>query len=707
MTRSSALEALFAPRSITLVGATERAGSVGATLTRNLLDGGTTAALHLVNRAGRAVFGRPAWAGVEALPDVAELALVAVPADSVADIVTQLGRRGCKAAIVISAGFEGADARAASRRSALIEAAASADIRVLGPNCLGLISSPAGLNASFARGQPPAGNLAVLSQSGAVAAAVLDWAPSAGVGVSRLVTVGDALDLDLADLLDWLGEDPATEAILLYLEGLKAGPSFAAAARAAVRRKPVIVLKGGRSAEGAKAALTHTGALAGADAVYAAAFRDAGLLQVDSLQALLDAGMTFSRLRRVPARRVGIVTNGGGAGILAVDHLGESGCALAKLAPETLAALDRRAPRAWSRGNPVDLLGDAPAAAYGAATATLLQANEVDIVLALNCPTAVADSDEAAAATVGALRANTGDKPVFAAWLGERSTNEGRRRLNQAGAPCFTTPEAAIRAAGWLATGAQLADRAGRQAAEPAVDGRAARVRPLIDRCRAQGLKALDPPAVEALLTAYGLPFVRTRVATGVEDAAVTAEILGVPVALKILSRDISHKSDVGGVALGLEGRAQVRAAAREMLGRVRAARPDARLDGFLLQEMALRPKAQEVIAGLFRDPTFGAVVMVGHGGVAVEAMADRALSLAPLDAQSGMEMIGRTRVARLLAGYRDRPAADLAALAGILVAVGQIAESLPEIAELDLNPILCDVHGALVVDARVGLSAV
>lgn len=703
MTLAPALKALFAPRSIALVGATERPGSVGSHLTANLLAGGFDGPLHLVNRTGGIVHGHAACAGVQTLPEDPDLAVIAVPASDVVQVVSDLAARKCTAAIVISAGFEGHDEESSALRAALMTAARSGGVRLVGPNCLGVISPPDGLNASFARGRPPAGNLAVLSQSGAVAAAALDWAPSAGVGFSRVVTLGDALDLDVAELLTYLAADEATRAILLYLEGLADGPAFLEAARAAGLSKPVIVLKGGRSAEGAKAALTHTGALAGADAVYSAAFRKVGLLQVDSLQDFLDAGAIFSRLPRHAIRHLGIVTNGGGAGILAVDAMAATGCELATLTPTTLELLDQGAPKNWSHRNPVDLLGDAAPAAYSAAMEVLLRAPEVDAVLILNCPTAVADSGEAAEAAARAVERVGPQKPVLAAWLGEESVAVGRSILQTAAIPCFRTPEAAVRAAGWLDQAARFAEQASVTHRHPAPE-RAARAESEIARCRTQGLTAMDPASVQALLEAYGIPSVRTHVATSAMDAAVTAQILGEPVALKILSRDISHKSDVGGVVLGLKGRAAVLAAADAMRARVTAQRPAARLDGFLVQEMVSRPKAQEVIVGMFRDPTFGPVVMIGQGGVAVEVVADRALALPPLDEASALDLIGRTRVSRLLRGFRDRPAAQLTALAQILIGVGQLALELPEVSELDLNPVLCDERGALAIDARIGL---
>jgi acetyltransferase len=409
-----------------------------------------------------------------------------------------------------------------------------------------------------------------------------------------------------------------------------------------------------------------------------------------------------------------VLTNGGGAGVLAADALERGGGVLTTLSPKTQAALRHGLAPSAAVGNPVDILGDATAAAYGASLAALLAAPEAQAVLVLNCPTAVTDSGEAADAVVAASRST--EKILMAAWLGETSVAEGRRKLNAAGIPAYASPEAAVRAFRRMAEAHRLREVQLRPlASADAVDDVAA-ARAVVQAAQAAGRTSLDPLEAQAVLRAYGMPILETRRAATATAAGDAAADLG-PVALKILSRDITHKSDVGGVRLGLVGRGQVMRAARAMQARVRAARgawrggggaarPHARLEGFLVQAMADRPQAQEVLAGLIRDPTFGPVVVVGHGGVAVEVLADRALALPPLDLALARDLVGRTRVARLLAGYRDRPPADLDAMAHVLVALGRLAADLPEVSELDLNPVLCDAQGVLAVDARIALSA-
>ena len=698
------LDALFAPRAIVLVGASARAGSVGAVLASNLVEGGFPGELMFVNPRGGSILGRTVFAAVSDLPLTPDLAVVATPAPAIPGVIAELGARGCRAAVIISAGFEEGDPETARLRGALLEAARAHGVRLIGPNCLGVLSPREGINASFAKGKAATGGLALIAQSGAVAAAALDWAPAHGLGFSHVVTVGDSLDVDMADLLEHLAADPATDAILLYVESLREAPRFLRAARMAALAKPVIAIKGGRSAAGAKAAFSHTGALAGADAVYEAAFRRAGVLQVETLDAFLDAAATFSRTGAEPAQTLAILTNGGGAGVLAVDALERHGGQLARLSDETLATLARVAPDHWSRGNPVDILGDAQPAVFGRALDVLMAAPEVDAVLILNCPTAVADSTEAADAVIAAVRASPHAKPIFTSWIGETSQAEARRRFAAAGLPTFPSPESAVRGFAQLtrveALQAQL--RASPDSGDSVADVAAARA--VVAGALADGRAALTPPEVSALLAAYGIPALPARIVRSPDDAGAAAEAFGGAVALKILSADISHKSDVGGVQLHLSGRDATTAAATAMLAAVAKLRPDAVVEGFLVQPMVIRPKAQEILAGLVRDPTFGPVVMVGHGGVAVEVLADRVLGLAPLDLGLARDMIARTRVSRLLAGYRDRPPADLDALSQVLVALGRLAIDLPEVAELDLNPVLCDETGALTVDARVAL---
>jgi acetyltransferase len=698
------LDALFQPAAIALIGASNRAGSVGAVLAKNLLESGFSGPLMPVNPHERAVRSTLAYDSVAHLPFPPDLAVIATPAPSVPGLIAELGARGCRAAVVISAGFEGAEG--AGLRQAALDAARPHLLRIVGPNCLGVICPAGGVNASFAHLTPRAGGLALVSQSGAIAAAALDWAHSRGLGFSKIVTVGDALDVDAGDLLDYLALDPDTKAILLYVESVTAARKFMSAARIAARAKPVIVMKAGRSSAGAKAAFSHTGALAGADAVYDAAFRRAGLLRVFELREVFEAAETLGAGLATAGDRLAILTNGGGAGVLAVDALEARGGQLAELSPATLAALGAIAPPNWSKRNPVDILGDAPASLYESALAVLAAAPEVDAILVMNCPVAVTDSTDAARAVLRAAPLGVRRKPVVTCWLGGAAVAEGRRLLSAAGLPSAEAPDEAVR------TVMHLVDYRRNQALllqTPAAISDApdtAAARRIVVAALAEGRASLTDPEARSLLAAYGVPVVASGVAEDPAAAEVLAEELAGPVALKILSRDISHKSDVGGVALGLVGGPAVKAEATAMLARVRAARPEATIDGFVVEAMVRRPQSQELLVGIARDPTFGPVVLFGQGGTAAEVIADRCVGLPPLDDVLARDMIARTRVARLLGGYRDRPPADLAAIARVLIALGQIAADLPQISELDINPLLADADGVVALDARVGLAA-
>ncbi len=693
------LDALFRPAAIALVGASNSPGSVGQVLSRNLLESGFAGPVLPVALTARAIRSAVAYRTVGELPLTPDLAVIATPPPTIPGLIAELGARGCRAAVVITAGLD------ADLRQAMLDAARPHLLRIVGPNCLGFISPIAGINASFAHLTPPAGSLALVTQSGAVAAAAIDWAHARGIGFSHILSIGDAADVDVGDLLDYLALDPDTRGILLYVESLSDARKFMTAGRIAARSKPVVVIKAGRSASGAKAAFSHTGALAGSDLVYDAAFRRAGMLRVGDLRELFDAVSTLAAGQIVTGDRLAILTNGGGAGVMAADALEARGGRLADLAPETLERLNACAPTHWSRANPVDILGDARAPVYGQALEALLADPNADAVLVMNCPTAVGDSTAAADAVIAAIGTARRHRPVFSAWLGQTAVAEGRRRLVSAGVPAHETPDEAVRAF------MHLVDHRRNQQAlvrTPAVDRAAApdreAARAVIDAARAEGRVGLTDPEAREILKAYGVPALESVTVTSPEAAGEAAAKMGRPVALKILSPDISHKSDVGGVVLGLMDAAATEASARAMLARVAAAKPDARIQGLVVEPMVNRPQARELLAGIAHDPTFGPVILFGSGGVAVEIVADRVIGLPPLDDMLAKDMIARTRISRLLPAYRDRGPADLDAIAGVLVRLAQLAADLPEIAELDINPLLADSDGVLALDARVAL---
>ena len=706
------LDTFFHPKSIALIGASNRPGSVGAVLARNLMDGGFDGPIMPVNPKHRSIGGVYAWPDIDSLPDTPDLAIVATPADAVAGVTADLRARGTRAVCVVTAGFgEGGDKTGEARRAALEKAAGP--MRILGPNVLGLMVPGMGINASFSHICPPPGDLAFVSQSGAMLTAVSDWAASRGIGFSHLVSLGDKMDVDFGDMLNYLTSDPQVRAILLYIEAIGDARKFMSAARAAARTKPVVVIKAGRFAEGAAAASSHTGALAGADTVYDAAFRRAGMLRVFDMQELFDAVQTLSSdLRRLDAGisdRLAILTNGGGVGVLATDALMQRGGRLASLSAETIDKLNATLPATWSKANPVDIIGDAPGARYTAALEALLADPGADAVLVVNCPTAIADSSEAAEAIVGALPRQ--HKPVLTAWLGDNAAQKARTLFIRNRIPTYNTAEEAVRA--FMHVVRYNRNQAMLMQAPPNVDGAGgepdrAAVRRIIDAALAEGREWLSEAEAKRILDAYDIPIARTYTAPDAEAAYMVARgfKMGDLVAVKVLSKDITHKSDVGGVVLNLTTPEQVREATELMLTRLRKDYPDAEIEGVTVQEMIRRPGAHELIVGLNEDPQFGPVILFGKGGKEVEVVGDTATALPPLNDVLAESLIEETHVYRLLKGYRAEPAADLAALRRTLIRIGQLAIDFAEVKELDINPLIADAQGVVALDARIKVAA-
>jgi acetyltransferase len=706
------LDSLFDPASVAVIGASPRPASVGATVWRNLCDGQYRGALMAVNPKHRELDGRPVVARVRDLPMAPELAVICTPPATVPGLIAELGERGTRAAIVMTAGLT------AAQKQTMLDAARRHLLRILGPNCLGLLAPHIGLNASFAHVGAEAGSLAFVSQSGALVTAMLDWARGRGLGFSHFVSLGEHADVDFGDMLDWLASDARTRAILLYIESVEAPRKFMSAARSAARNKPVLVVKAGRSAQGQQAAASHTGALAGADIVFDAAIRRAGMLRVDTLQDLFIAAEALAHHNSAtghdptPAEtsrreRLTLLTNGGGAGVMAADAAAEAGLELAPLAPALLTRLDGFLPANWSRGNPVDIIGDAPVDRYVQTLQALLDEPETGTVLFMHAPTAIVPSADIARALVPL--ASREPRRVVSSWLGDPGVAQARRIFHAAGIPSYDTPEQAVHACALLATYRRNQEQL--MQAPPARTARAepdlTRVRELVAAVLDSGREMLTEPEAKALLQAAGVPVVATEVVGADPAEAVrAAQAIGFPVVLKILSEQISHKSDVGGVALQLEDADDVRHAARAMLARVRRLQPQAQVQGFTVQTMVRRPQALELIVGSHVDPLFGPVILFGQGGTAVEVVADRAVALPPLNGPLAKALIERTRVARLLAGWRDVPAADHDALVQVLTGLSQLLAEEPRIAEIDINPLLADAQGVLALDARVRVSA-
>ncbi len=700
------LECMFHPSAIALVGASKTPGSIGWVLARNLMSGGFDGPIMPVNPKHRAIGGALAWPNVAALPVVPDLGVICTPPDVVPGVIAELRDKGCKAAVVITAGFgEGGDRVGVERAAALRRAAG--DMRILGPNVLGLMVPGVGLNAGFAHKAPLRGDLAFVAQSGAVLASVLDWASARGIGFSHMVALGDMLDVDFGDTLDYLARAPEVRAILLYIEAIKEAREFMSAARSAARMKPVVVVKGGRRAEGARAASSHTGALAGSDAVYDAAFRRAGMLRVIDMSELFDAVETLSRAPRFRGSRMAILTNGGGMGVMATDALIDEGGQLAELAPDTIAQLDTLLPKTWSRGNPVDIIGDAPPERYAESLQLLLKDPGVDAVLVLNTPTAVADST--AAAQVVADQLSDKHPPVLTCWLGTNASAPARKTFVERGIPSYDTPGEAVRA--FMHMVRYDVNQKLLMQVPPSVpqefEPDTATVRALLDEALAAGRKWLTEPAAKAVLRAYGVPVGEFATAETAEAAAAAAAAMTGPYVVKIVSPDIIHKSDVGGVTLDLATPEAVVIAAQAILDRARDVAPEADIDGVIVEQMVRRPGSHELIVGISEDPQFGPVVLFGQGGLAVEEIGDTAMALPPLNPLLARSLMERTRIFRLLRGYRDQPPADLDAVALTLIQVAQLATDFAEIIELDINPLLADARGVLALDARIRIGRV
>ena len=652
------LKSLFAPRAIAVAGASPRELSLGRIVLGNLRGAGFKGPIHLVNPRYPEIEGQATVPTIESIDPPPDLMIVTTPAAMVPGLIGSAGARGVGAAIVITAGLGHGPGSVAEQAQ---QAARTYGLRLLGPNCLGLFVPSARLNASFAVHQPKIGDLALISQSGGVAAGLVEWAAGRSIGFSGIVSIGDAVDIDFGDLLDYFALDRKTRAILMYMESISDVRKFMSAARAAARVKPVIVVKAGRHVQAARAAATHTGALAGVDAVYAAAFRRAGLLRVFDLDELFAAAETLGRLHPFEGKRLAIMTNGGGIGVLAVDRVIDLGGTLATLSAETLAKLDSALPPTWSKSNPVDIVGDADAARYAVALQALLDDTENDAVLAMNVPTALAAPSDCADAVVRVVQQERAKhasyKPVLAVWVGD----DGRaaKAFDAAAIPYYSSETDAIRGfmhlVRYVEANRHLMETPPSVPTEFASDTEKARQ--VIAEALAAGKTWLDPLDVNRLFDAYGLPVSPAILArNGKEAVAAGRPFLeqGQGVVVKVLSPDIIHKSDVDGVRLNLTSEKAVAAETEDILQRARAARPAARLSGVTVHPMFVRPKARELIVGLADDPTFGPVVVFGSGGTAVEVTDDKALALPPLDLKLAGDLIDRTRVSRLLRGYRQ-----------------------------------------------------
>jgi acetyltransferase len=696
------LRPLLLPRSVALVGATEHEGKLGQIVLRNLVEAGFTGELHLVNRRREKIGGMRCHRSLPAIGKPVDLAIITTPPDPIPEILEDAGRAGVKGAVILTAGFAELGAAGKERQAKVIEIARANGVRVLGPNCIGFMRPRLQLNASSIASAAKRGRLAVVSQSGAFCAALVDFAATTEIGFSTVISLGAAADVDFGEILDFLINDPETEGIVLYIEGIHDARRFMSSLRAASRTKPVIILKTGRHLSGSKAASSHSGALVGDDEVFSAALRRAGTVRVKTYTQLFAAARILAARRIPQGSRLAIVTNGGGPGVMAADSADANGVPLARLASETLKVLDAALPPHWSHGNPVDIVGDARADRFEAATRAVLADPNVDALVVMQVPMAGSTPEAAASAVVAAAKGSP--KPVLTAWLGSVERATSHEIFEAASIPHFFTPENAVEAFSFMASYRrnQLllleVPPPLPQLDEPDL----ATAETLRRKLVAEGRTVMTEDESKALVRAFGLPAPETFVATTPEEALAAARRLGFPVALKILSPDIVHKSDHGGVRLNLRNGRMVVSAWRAMMAEVSRRRRDARITGAVVQKMIVMPRSREVLVGIATDPVFGPVVLFGAGGIAVEAIGDTAVMLPPLSRSLALDLIRQPRVHRVLEAFRDYPAADIEALVRILLQVSTLACALPWVQELDLNPVLVNDRGAAVVDARV-----
>lgn len=700
------LDVFFRPKSVAVIGATENRGTVGRTLLWNLISSSFGGTVYPVNPKRPSVLGIKAYKRVSDIPEPVDLAVIATPAPTVPDLISECVSLGVPGAIIISAGFKEFGPEGAALE-AQISKIARGKMRIVGPNCLGLMCPPSGLNASFAKGIAGVGKVGFLSQSGALGTAVLDWSLREKIGLSAFASLGSMLDVGWGDLIDYLGNDPLTDSIVIYMESVGDARSFMSAAREVSLTKPIIIIKAGRTEAAAKAAVSHTGSLVGRDDVLDAAFERCGVIRVNSISDLFLMAATLAKQPRPKGPRLTIVTNAGGPGVLAADSLIENGGQLATVSESAIQEMNTFLPGPWSHANPVDVLGDADASRFGRSFEVSAKDANTDGLLVILTPQAMTDATETAQQLALQKAGTSTGKPVLASWMGGETVADGRRILSDAGIPAFDYPDTAARifCTMWsysanlkslYETPTPIADTEGTP-----VD--ATTVSSLLNEVHATGRTLLTEYESKKLLSLYGIPTVDTRLARTVEDAVKEAKALGFPVVLKVDSKTITHKSDVGGVVLNITDESGVRKAWDSILAGVTRHKGASAFEGVTVQAM-VRHEGYDVILGVSPDPQFGPVLLFGTGGTLVEVYQDKSLALPPLTSTVARRLMERTKIWKALQGVRGQAACNLPALESALIRFGWLVVEQPLIKEIDINPLRVSPAGVIAMDARVVL---
>lgn len=696
------LSRFFSPRSVAIVGASDSPDSVGHRLFLNMREAGFKGGMYPVNLKYETLLGYKVYRDIQSIPEDIDLAVIATPAATVPGIIRQCGDKGVGCVVIISAGFGELGAEGRRLQEEMLDIAHHYGIRIIGPNCLGVIRPSGYLNATFGDGPVKDGNLALLSQSGAVCTAILDWAQANDIGFSTVVSMGGAADIDFGEVLDYLALDTKTTGILMYVEGVRDARRFLSGLKVAARLKPVILIKSGRHEAGSKAAMSHTGALVGGDNVFDAAIERAGVVRVYSIAELFSAARVLANNYTVKQARLAIITNAGGPGVMSTDRAGDVGVAMAELSPATIDALNLALPAHWSHGNPIDILGDATAERYQKALEVCLQDPNVDGVLVILTPQAMTHPTQIAQCVIEA--AKTSGKPVLASWTGGAKVEEGRDMFENTLVAHFDTPEVAVDAFSFLADYhnnqilLKQIPSISEELPAPDVDG----ARLIIERVLAEGRQVLTTQESKAILAAFHIPVTQTIKVANAKDAMIAAESMGFPIALKVNMAEFSHKTDIGGVRLNIRSVPELSKNFAEMEAAIRRQHPEIDEVGMTVEPMYHSANGRELMIGVIRDPVFGPAISFGLGGTLVEILQDRAVALPPLNAYMAEQIIAKTKAAKYLAAFRQLPPANRRALVEVLLNISVMVSELPEILELDINPLFADERGVIAVDARI-----